>query len=635
MEQAIDRTGIAHDCAVILTETNKKLQLTAFAVFNPTAIAEIEAPHTHDDEVANLRDGLSSLAPYMIPKVVLPVGKLPELVSGKVDRKLLKKWAEEMSAADLNQYSIDSTGKREIVPVVTEEEAVMEKIWAEILCIDQQTIGALANFFSLGGDSVSAINIVSLCRAAGYSLAVSHILKFPVLRELTMKLKKAQKSAGSADRQEFATPNRICEQIQKFGLSMTDDIDFTYPVPPGQAEFLNQAQRSEKFWVLMTVRPLAETDDIKTWIATVIALTRANDILRTFWVRSDGDCGWVGVVLKEPYVDISFYDCKDQGQRSEIIESVWNRRFVFGKPWIRYAVLNHWGGKREILIMMDHAVYDGTLLRIFDAQFSAIQKGAPLPAHEEFRDFARHIWSMDKTDSLKYWTELMADKTFAYPNADNPKVTALIVKPMDINLDEIATRCSVTPSIVFQTAFQLWLARASMQRDVSFDYLLSGRNIDLPNPQLINGNLANILPVRSRIGSGENLAGYMQATQDIFWEVTENGNVGLDAIYGAANVSRSQHGNRILFLFQPFEPTTGPAPEEMQWVVMKLSEVRMYQPYALVVEISKTLSGYKLKIMYDEVTYTKADAQKIGAEHVEIVEKMRGVDPEVSLEEFL
>ena len=250
---------------------------------------------------------------------------------------------------------------------------------------------------------------------------------------------------------------------------------------------------------------------------------------------------------------------------------------MFGKPWIRYAVLTHPDGKREILIKIDHAVYVRTLLRIFDDQFAAIQKGLPVPAHEEYKDFAHHIWRADKIESLKFWSELMSKKTFVYPVATNPKITALVVKPMDTNLDEIATRCSVTPSIVFQTGFQLWLARASGKHDVAFDYLLSGRNIDLPNPQLINGSLANFLPFRSQITLSETLSDYLQATQDLFWEVTENGNLGLDAIYAAAKIDRETYGNRTLFLFQPFEPAPpGAEAEEMQWVVMRLSEVRMY-----------------------------------------------------------
>lgn len=122
------------------------------------------------------------------------------------------------------------------------------------------------------------------------------------------------------------------------------------------------------------------------------------------------------------------------------------------------------------------------------------------------------------------------------------------------------------------------------------------------------------------------LTAYLETTQDLFWEITEHGNVGLDSIYAAAGISRQEHGNRALFLFQPFEPAPATAESveggDMRFVVMKGSEVRMYQPYALVVEVSRTVSGHLVKIMFDEVVYEKCDAERIGDEIVGIVEKL-------------
>lgn len=60
----------------------------------------------------------------MVPKSVVSVGKLPKLPSGKVDRKLLRKWVEDIDAADLNNYSINKAGSvSEIVTIVTQEES--------------------------------------------------------------------------------------------------------------------------------------------------------------------------------------------------------------------------------------------------------------------------------------------------------------------------------------------------------------------------------------------------------------------------------------------------------------------------------------------------------------------------------
>ena len=300
VEQAIVRTGTLHTTAVVASEINHKPQLSALAVFDPRESLDFEAPDSHRDEVNRLNEGLNSLPTYMVPKSVVPVGKLPTLPSGKVERKFLKKWIENMSAADLRKYSTDGSGPpSEAVPVVTEEEIILEQIWSEILGQEQNSIGALANFFSLGGDSVSAINLVGSCRAAGYSLSVSHVLRSPVLRTMATYLKKTDIAKGSSSTKEFVNPESLINQMKDHGLSVTGDIDHTYPAPPGQIKFLSQGQRVDQFWVLMTVRRLAGSTSVERWINAVTELTRVNDILRTFYIRSGCDTQWIGVVLKK------------------------------------------------------------------------------------------------------------------------------------------------------------------------------------------------------------------------------------------------------------------------------------------------------------------------------------------------
>lgn len=112
--------------------------------------------------------------------------------------------------------------------------------------------------------------------------------------------------------------------------------------------------------------------------------------------------------------------------------------------------------------------------------------------------------------------------------------------------------------------------------------------------------------------------------------------MGLDTIYDAAKISRREYRNRAMFLFQSFEPSAaGPAADEMQWVVMEGAEVRKYRPYALVVEISRTISGHLVKIMYDENVFTKPDTERIAVEQVEQVEEMMAADPNVLVGDFL
>ena len=235
---------------------------------------------------------------------------------------------------------------------------------------------------------MSAINLVGACRSEGYGLSVGKVLKAPVLRDMAAYLKHVD-SAASGKKKAFETPEWLEAELKSHDLRLSDQIDYTYPCPPGQVEFLNQGQRDDQFWVLMNIRPLAPSIEVDKWIDAVTELTRVNDILRTCYVKNKGQTEWIGVVLKEPVVDMVQHDCKGDEDRSSVIEEIWNDRFSLGKPWIRYAILNLAEGKRDILIKLDHATYDGTLLRIFDEHFAAIQRSQQLPAYELFRTSGR------------------------------------------------------------------------------------------------------------------------------------------------------------------------------------------------------------------------------------------------------
>ena len=371
----------------------------------------------------------------------------------------------------------------------------------------------------------------------------------------------------------------------------------------------------------MAIRSLPTSTDLEKWHEASEALTKFNDILRTTWFRAS-DEEWIGVVLRNYTISIPTHNYATDKQRSQIIEEIWSQRFLFGRPFIKYALLRGPDQKREIVIKMDHGVYDGTLFRIFDDQFSLIQRGEPIPNHPAFKEFTNHIWQLDNTDSLDFWKNTLRGCTFRYLETTEPVITKSVIQMTETNLDTYANTCKVTPSIIFQTAFQLWLARSTACHDICFDYLLSGRNVELPNPQLINGTLANFLPFRSKFTDDTSIMEYLKATQDFFWAATEHGNVGLESIYRAAGQFRAESGNRVLFLFQPFEPGRGPPSEEMRWIVLAQSEVRMYQPYALVVEVSKTVKGHKIKVMYDETLFSKIDAEGCAAEILKLVDEI-------------
>ena len=635
IEQAILRAGEVRECVLTVWKKNNTAHLVATVIFNRVKEVTNEkeggflSMDMFAEEAQRLKANLSGLAFYMIPKFILPLPSFPLLPSGKANRKELKTRVESLSQADLTPYSFDSiigSKSAEVIPLVSGEHKSLQQAWIEILQLPNDQFGQEASFLSLGGDSISAINLVSWLRWKGLSITVRDVLKYPLLGSMAEHLQRESDEAAATSRTlVFSPPKELDPIISSAGLR-GDKYEYIYPCPPGQAEFLSQGAQPEAFWCLMTVRSLGLNGNPTQWIDLVKRLTETNDILRTTFIKHQEK--WYGVVLPDPTPVVEFYEVSSPEERKKILDSVWSDKFVFGKPFIRYAILRLADGEHQVVTKLDHGLYDGTLLRVFDAHFQKYQHGEPLEDFTSFKDFALHIWQINQMRStLAFWQQpdkqpiqfhLKPGQTSQQEQHARPSIDSFAVHIIEHDQLESFSRSSgVTVSIVFQAIFQVWLGLCSGQRDVAFDYLYTGRNVDLPDPQNINGTCANFLPMRSQVDMQTRVQDFLQQTQDDFWQYTENSTVGIDDIYRMCGegISREEYANQALFLFQPFEPVapaSSSAGELQRWLVMAKSEITMPEPYAVVFEVIRTahVNKYKLKFAYDGSAWTKEEVEK-------------------------
>ncbi|MBS0628769.1 MAG: amino acid adenylation domain-containing protein [Verrucomicrobia bacterium] len=104
-----------------------------------------------------------SIPSYMVPTRIIECEEIPLTPNGKVDERKLKKLLKE------NKKTIFQKG---IDPI---QQKLIE-IWSSVLKIDPSAIDVMESFFSLGGDSIKAIQIVALAKKAGILISVKDIL---------------------------------------------------------------------------------------------------------------------------------------------------------------------------------------------------------------------------------------------------------------------------------------------------------------------------------------------------------------------------------------------------------------------------------------------------------------------------
>jgi aryl carrier-like protein len=72
----------------------------------------------------------------------------------------------------------------EVESLNTKAEAIIAKIWSDLLKIPLDSIGRNTSFFDVGGDSISVIQFVSACQKAGLKIDVQTIYQTQTLARI-------------------------------------------------------------------------------------------------------------------------------------------------------------------------------------------------------------------------------------------------------------------------------------------------------------------------------------------------------------------------------------------------------------------------------------------------------------------
>jgi acyl carrier protein len=168
IESLLRKHAALRDAVVVLREdTPGDKRLVAYAIAEPG-----QAPSP-----AELRAFAKERLPeFMVPAAVVLLDAFPLTPNRKIDRRALP--APEASAA-----------ARESAYVSPENdlEARIAKIWQEVLKLPQ--VGALDNFFDLGGHSLLIVQVLSRVREAlGRHLPMTDLFRFPTIRALARHL---------------------------------------------------------------------------------------------------------------------------------------------------------------------------------------------------------------------------------------------------------------------------------------------------------------------------------------------------------------------------------------------------------------------------------------------------------------
>ncbi len=163
----------------ILVQHPQVIEAAAFAISHPTLGQDLAAAVVLRDTVSEseLRRFLrAGLATFKIPARIIDVARLPRGSSGKIDRSELA----ALVARTIHQSE----------PPIGREETEIARIFADVL--KTPAVGRRDNFFDLGGDSLSATNVLTAVGAAlGVSVGIEMLFDCPTVSEFAAAIARS------------------------------------------------------------------------------------------------------------------------------------------------------------------------------------------------------------------------------------------------------------------------------------------------------------------------------------------------------------------------------------------------------------------------------------------------------------
>jgi acyl carrier protein len=137
---------------------------------------------------------------YMVPRYIVFMDKIPLTSSGKLDRRKLPAPEPGITGADSYVAPANQTEKK------------LTRIWAEILEIQQETIGTEASFFDLGGHSLSLIRMkTKITECFNKDIPVATMFRLPTIKALAAYI------------QEEEISFRVSEEVLEESLESMDE----------------------------------------------------------------------------------------------------------------------------------------------------------------------------------------------------------------------------------------------------------------------------------------------------------------------------------------------------------------------------------------------------------------------------
>ncbi|PYI31612.1 putative nonribosomal peptide synthase [Aspergillus indologenus CBS 114.80] len=487
----------------------------------------------HLGPIQRLKEHLTqTLPPFMVPSIVLPLRYLPLSPSGKANRKELRALVEAMPRAQLAQYlgsSSEATQKKR--PPASSQEKFVHRAFATVLALAGDAIGVDDSFFALGGDSITAMRLLGLCRKGGMRMTMYEFLTNNTVALFCEKARMVTPPATNGtpvvsvavSNGKIATPEapedptllRLSHSewegvYDLAGQQSVGSIQDVYPCSDahsGMLEVYTSEYRGNLIFALEC------TDDAVIGPEQVVSAWRdvvqRHTALRTLIIRRAGSKKqYLHVLLKSAAPTVVVLPPGEDAL--VVLKTLPTTSWEKGSPPHRLLVGQDRASQVLFRLETGSALIDAMSVPILLNDLALALRGQ-LPPHAAtpYSEYLAYLQTRSKEETLEHWKGALAGahpcRLPRRPRVEEagshftPEHRSLprLMNPQGLDrLDAFWRANGLTVANIFQLAWALVLQHYTQSADVCFGSIVSGRDIPLSHIWQMVGPFFNILPCR-------------------------------------------------------------------------------------------------------------------------------------------
>ncbi|NMO21435.1 non-ribosomal peptide synthetase, partial [Pyxidicoccus fallax] len=612
VEAALLRLSGVRQAAVVARQGTRDMELVAFLVLEPSAL-----------EVGTLRRSLASVLPEaMVPSRFQVLDTLPTTTSGKVDRKALGALRLEPSGSE--------TGEHVHQPPRGPEEELLALLFGQVLGLER--VSRDADFFALGGHSLSATRLVARVRQAfGVELPLAALFASPTVESLARVL------SGHA-------------------LARIPPLPAPTPRPADEPALLTFAQ--ERLWFLHQLQP-----ELRSYIIPeAVELRGALDVgalegalrlvlerhasLRTVLISEEGHPVPRVEPLPSQVLHVEEVAAAADGTTAvpwaRLVEES-TRPFALEQgPLYRFRLFRLGAEHHVLLLVLHHVLVDGLSVRLLQEEmaqaYNALSQGR-LPVLPPVVLDSADVAAWQRTPAvraheeahLEYWKRqldgapsrlfLPLDKPRPAVRGDRGALSRPYRLPPGLarGLIALCRQYQVTPFMALNAVFAVLLQRYSGQDEVCVGTPVSGRSH--PATEDVVGLFINTVVLRTRVDLRASFAELLAQMRTTTLEAFSHQQAPFERVVEALQVERSlSHAPLFQVMFDLNRVEPGAATAFAGLSARSRLIDRGTSLFDLSLSVSEDGDGHELLLEYDTELFEEATAHRMLGHYVRLLE---------------